>query len=139
MPAQRSSAGFEKSPAWSPLSWPALPSVQWLQGHGRHAGVQGSGDEHQAIAPPLYLPLLQVNKLLSDGDMHEVKFKAAGDKSSPALVANLVVVKVPAEAAVWQLHLGEPTAAQDTPTTADVRCGEPFELLVEAHDQYGNR
>ena len=94
---------------------------------------------HQATTRPLYLPLLQVNKLLSDGDMHEVKFKAAGDKSAPALVANLVVVKVPAEPAVWQLHLGEESSAQDTPTTADVRCGEPFELLVEAHDQYGNR
>ena len=79
------------------------------------------------------LRISQVKELVSDVDNHEVKFKSG---SAGLLCVNLVVFKTPAQPSVWQLHLDEPAATQDA---TDVRCGEPFQLLVEAHDRFGNR
>lgn len=46
------------------------------------------------------------------------------------------IFKIPAEPAVWRLQLHEPEGTQDSTET---RCGETFELLVEALDRFGNR
>lgn len=44
--------------------------------------------------------------------------------------------QVPAAPAVWQLRLNEASASQ---ADTDVRCGQPFQLEVEALDKFGNR
>ena len=77
-----------------------------------------------------------MRELLSEPDNYDVKFKLNGWDKKTYIAVNLVVLKVPAEPAVWQLQLDEKAASQDT---TDVRCGEPFQLLVEAHDKFGNR
>ena len=73
---------------------------------------------------------------MSEPDDYDVKFRLTGWDKKTYLSINLIILKVPAEPAVWQLQLAERAATQDT---ADVRCGEPFQLLVEAHDKFGNR
>lgn len=52
------------------------------------------------------------------------------------LEAVLLVLKVPAAPVVWQLRLNEASTSQ---TDTDVRCGQPFQLEVEALDKFGNR
>ena len=82
------------------------------------------------------LSISQVRELVSEPDNYDVKFRLTGWDKKTYLSINLVILKVPAEAAVWQLQLDGKAATQDT---TDVRCGEPFQLLVEAHDKFGNR
>ena len=65
-----------------------------------------------------------------------MKFRLTGWDKKTYLSINLVILKVPAEPAVWQLQLDGKAATQDT---TDVSCGEPFQLVVEAHDKFGNR
>ncbi len=77
-----------------------------------------------------------MRELVSEPDNYDVKFRLTGWDKKTYLSINLVILKVPAEAAVWQLQLDGKAATQDT---TDVRCGEPFQLLVEAHDKFGNR
>ena len=59
---------------------------------------------------------------MSEPDNYDVKFRLTGWDKTTYLSINLVVLKVPATAAVWQLQLDGKAATQDT---TDVRCGSP--------------
>lgn len=70
-------------------------------------------------------------------ELLRVNFKRSG--CSHVLEAPLVLLKVAAAPATWQLCLAEPAASQRAEGGADVAAGVPFALEAEARDRFNNR
>lgn len=70
-------------------------------------------------------------------ELLRVNFKRSG--CSHVLEAPLVLLKVAAAPATWQLGLAEPAASQREEGGADVAAGVPFALEAEARDRFNNR